>query len=39
MIEIMHDEEQLSDWKKIEGRIRVRNAINKRIEAVRAGKV
>jgi hypothetical protein len=39
MIEIMHDEEQLADWKKIEGRIRVRNAINKRIESVRAGKV
>ena len=38
MIEIMHDEEQLSDWKKIEGRIRVRNAINKRSEAIRAGK-
>jgi hypothetical protein len=38
MIEIMHDEEQLADWKKIEGRIRVRNAINKRLEAIRTGK-
>ena len=38
MIEIMHDEEQLGDWKKIEGRIRVRNAINKRLEAIRTGK-
>jgi len=38
MIEIMHDEEQLNDWKKIEGRIRVRNAINKRLEAIRTGK-
>lgn len=39
MIEIMHDPEQLSDWKKIEGRVRVRNAIAKRIEAIKAGKV
>jgi hypothetical protein len=38
MIEIMHDEEQLNDWKKIEGRVRVRNAINKRLEAIRTGK-
>jgi hypothetical protein len=38
MIEIMHDEEQLKDWKKIEGRVRVRNAINKRTEAIRIGK-
>ena len=38
MIEIMHDEEQLSDWKKIEGRVRARNAINKRLEAIRTGK-
>jgi hypothetical protein len=38
MIEIMHDEEQLTDWKKIEGRVRVRNAINKRLEAIRTGK-
>lgn len=37
-IEIMHDEEQLGDWKKIEGRVRVRNAINKRLEAIRTGK-
>jgi hypothetical protein len=39
MIEIMHDPEQLNDWKKIEGRVRVRNAIAKRIEAIKAGKV
>jgi hypothetical protein len=38
MIEIMHDEEQLLDWKKIEGRIRIRNAIARRIEAIKAGK-
>lgn len=39
MIEIMHDPEQLADWKKIESRIRVRNSIAKRIEAIKAGKV
>jgi hypothetical protein len=39
MIEIMHDNEQLADWKKIEGRVRVRNAIAKRVEAIRIGKV
>ena len=38
MIEIMHDVEQLSDWKKIEGRVRIRNAIARRIEAIRIGK-
>lgn len=38
MIEIMHDEQQLTDWKKKEGRVRVRNAINKRIELVKSGK-
>jgi hypothetical protein len=38
MIEIMHDEDQLQDWKKAEGRVRIRNAINKRLEAIRAGK-
>lgn len=38
MIEIMHDEEQLKDWKKIEGRVRIRNAIGKRTEAIRIGK-
>jgi hypothetical protein len=37
-IEIIHDEDQLSQWKKIEGRVRVRNAINKRLEAIRLGK-
>ena len=39
MIEIMHDPEQLADWKKIESRVRVRNSIAKRIEAIKAGKV
>jgi hypothetical protein len=37
-IEICHDEEQLSEWKKREGRVRVRNGINKRLEAIRLGK-
>lgn len=37
-IELIHDSEQLADWKKIEGRVRVRNAIAKRIEAIRIGK-
>jgi hypothetical protein len=36
-IELLHDEDKLSDWKKIEGRIRVRNAINRRLEAIRTG--
>jgi hypothetical protein len=39
MIEIMHDDEQLADWKKIEGRVRIRNAIARRIEAIKTGKV
>lgn len=38
MIEIMHNEEQLADWKKIEGRVRVRNAITRRAEAIKTGK-
>ena len=37
-IELIHDSEQLADWKKIEGRVRVRNAIAKRLEAIRIGK-
>jgi len=37
-VELIHDTEQLGDWKKIEGRVRVRNAINKRLEAIRTGK-
>ena len=37
-IELIHDSDQLNDWKKIEGRVRVRNAIAKRIEAIRIGK-
>lgn len=38
MIELIHDVDQLNGWKKIEGRVRVRNAINKRQEAIRIGK-
>ena len=38
MLEIMHDEEQLRSWKSMEGRIRIRNAIGKRLEAIRIGK-
>lgn len=37
-IELLHDDEKLSDWKKIEGRVRVRNAIARRVEAIRIGK-
>jgi hypothetical protein len=37
-IELIHDPDRLADWKKIEGRVRVRNAIAKRIEAIRIGK-
>ena len=37
-IELIHDADQLSGWKKIEGRVRVRNAISKRQEAIRIGK-
>jgi len=37
-IELIHDPDRLADWKKIEGRIRVRNAIAKRVEAIRIGK-
>lgn len=37
-IELLHDDEKLADWKKIEGRVRVRNAIARRIEAIRLGK-
>jgi len=37
-VELIHDPEQLGDWKKIEGRVRIRNAINKRLEAIRTGK-
>ena len=38
VIEIIHDVEQLAEWKKIEGRIKVRNAIAKRQEAIKAGR-
>lgn len=37
-IELLHDEEKLTDWKKVEGRVRVRNAINRRLESIRTGK-
>lgn len=37
LLEIMHDEEQLTSWKKIEGRVKIRNAINKRLENIRSG--
>ena len=36
-IELIHDSDRLIDWKKIEGRVRVRNAIAKRLEAIRIG--
>jgi len=36
--ELIHDDEKLADWKKIEGRVRIRNAISRRIEAIRTGK-
>ena len=39
LLEIMHDEDQLLLWKGREGRVRIRNAINKRLENIRAGKV
>lgn len=39
LLEIMHDEEQLTSWKKIEGRVKIRNAINKRLENIRSGNV
>lgn len=38
IIEVIHDLDQLSEWKKIEGRIRIRNAITKRQEAIKTGK-
>lgn len=37
-IELIHDVDQLAEWKKIEGRIKVRNAISKRQEQIRTGK-
>jgi hypothetical protein len=39
IMDVMYKEEQLEDWKKVEGRPRVRSAINKRLEAIRIGKV
>ena len=38
LLEIMHDEDQLRLWKGREGRVRIRNAINKRLEAIKAGR-
>ena len=37
-IELIQTIEQLVEWKKIEGRVRVRNAITKRIESIKAGR-
>jgi hypothetical protein len=37
-IELLHDEDKLNGWKKVEGRVRVRNAISRRLEAIRTGK-
>ena len=39
LLEIMHDEDQLRQWKGKEARVRIRNAINKRLENIKAGKV
>lgn len=36
-IELLHDEDKLTSWKKVEGRVRVRNAISRRLEAIRTG--
>jgi hypothetical protein len=36
-IDLIHDEEKLDEWRKIEGRVRVRNAIQRRKEAIRTG--
>jgi len=38
LLEIMHDEDQLKQWKSRESRTRVRNAISKRLENIRIGK-
>ena len=37
-IELIQTTEQLVEWKKIEGRVRVRNAIAKRVESIKAGR-
>ena len=37
-IELLHDEDKLNGWKKVEGRVRVRNAISRRLEVIRTGK-
>ena len=38
IVELIHDLDQLAAWKKIEGRVRVRNIIAKRQESIKAGK-
>ena len=38
VIEVIHDNDQLIEWKKIEGRVRVRNAITKRQAAIKEGR-
>ena len=37
-IELIQTTEQLVEWKKIEGRVRVRNSIAKRLESIKAGR-
>lgn len=37
-IEVIHEVDQLTEWKKSEGRVRIRNAITKRQEAIKTGK-
>ena len=39
ILDAMYKEEQLEEWKRIEGRPKVRSAINKRLEAIRVGRV
>lgn len=38
IIELMHDVDQLTAWRKIEGRVRIRNAISKRLETIKIGR-
>jgi hypothetical protein len=38
ILEVIHDLDQLAEWKKSEGRVRIRNAITKRQEAIKIGK-
>jgi len=39
LLEIMHDEDQLQQWKGHEGRVRIRSAISKRLTALKEGRV